>query len=437
MKTHRVFGFLLCIAIALALAVYLHRNRPNPDFAAETVQRSMRIGYSVGSELEAFLRESADSFAVVHPGVQFEFVPLGERSQSQPEKERETEFETQEWDVALVPDRIVYESRVATADLTDWTAPIANTIEPLALSAFRHQGRQTALPFAGQALLLFVNTSSLEKASAFHGTPVPPPGDQWTLAEFLRTAEQLTCDFDRDGVTDQYGILLPDWFEFQPFLWSMGGTMTDENHSRWTFSGPRAESAMNIYRGLATGDRVAIALMELSNSSDVEGFASGKFAMRVAGPEFMGRLRDGGEFSSYRVAHIPRGFGGRETVASWDVLVMSAGISDERATAAAKFLRYLVSQDVQTKLARLGRALPCQLSALQAAGKDDSARLGPFVEALSYARTWNGTPFQEPVRSTISRYFEEAADSASAFRSQEFLKRLGEEPVVLQAFSPH
>ena len=85
----------------------------------------------------------------------------------------------------------------------------ATEIHSNALSAFHFHGRQRALPVSGGSLVIYGNLRCFERARRLHEKPIPLPQDDWTIADFYRTAQQLTCDFDGDGTIEQFGFWLP------------------------------------------------------------------------------------------------------------------------------------------------------------------------------------------------------------------------------------
>ena len=319
---------------------------------------------------------------------------------------------------------------------------LGGVLEPTGLAAFRVGDVQRGLPISGGNLLIYANRTCFERAERFHGRPVPLPADDWTIEDFIRTAEMLTCDFDHDGRIDQFGFWLPRWVYFLPFIWSFGADVTDAAMTRWTFTGPQAENAMRFYRQLATGDRVCPRDEEVPQLFQDTGFLTGRTAMCVNGPWFMPFLAKTDLAEAYVVAPIPRGPCGRATRITWDGVVMRKDLPPQRRAIAWQFIEWMLSRDVQDRLARTGRALPARAESQAAFVAVDEARRRPFVEALSYSRLQSAAP---PLAKgglgggtldrIINRHFGDAADPARAFRAEAMLDALAGDREIVRALA--
>jgi multiple sugar transport system substrate-binding protein len=287
----------------------------------------------------------------------------------------------------------------------------------------------------GGNLLIFLNRKAFQKASEFHGKPVEPPGSDWTIAQFLRTAEKLTCDFDRDGQTDQYGFALPGWDYYLPFIWSFGADLTDPQATRWTFSGPTAMAVMRFYRQLATGDRVVPNASELPEGTAEGAFLSGKAAMCINGTRFVPELDRSERAGDYLVAPIPRGPGGRVTAVLWDAVVVRTGLTDLERERAFRLAAWLLSPQVQRRMAHAGLALPAILEARPIFVEPDPLRRKPFVDALSYSRLPDPMPGFEAIDRVMTQHFGEAVDPTLKFEAVTVLEALASDPAILTAFS--
>ena len=314
------------------------------------------------------------------------------------------------------------------------TIPPAGPLEPTGLEAFRVGGVLRALPISGGNLLIYANRTCFERAATFHGKPVPLPTPDWTTGDFLRTAEALTCDFDRDGSVDQFGFWLPHWVYYLPFIWSFGAELTDPASTQWTFRGSQAESAMRFYRQLATGDRVCPREEEVAQLFQDTGFLTGRTAMCINGPWFMPFLAKTDLVDSYVVAPIPRGSAGRATRIAWDGVVMKRGMPPNRSATAWHFIEWMLSREVQDRLARSGRALPARVDSLEAFTSVDRDRRRPFVDALAYSRLQPTLPRFSALDRIINRQFGNAADPTRAFRAESMLDALAGDREIIEAF---
>jgi len=310
-----------------------------------------------------------------------------------------------------------------------------HVLEPTGLKAFQIGDAQRGLPVSGRNLLIYVNRKCFERAARFHNRPVPLPADDWTIEDFIRTAEMLTCDFDRDGRIDQFGFRLPRWVYYLPFIWSFGAEVTDADTARWTLAGPKAEAALWFYRRLATGDRVCPHEEEVPQLLQDTGFLTGRIAMCVNGPWFMSFLDKTDLADSYAVAPIPRGPGGRATLITWDGAVMKKGLPPDRRDIASRFIESMLSREVQDRLARSGRALPARTESQSAFIAPDESRRRPFVEAVSYSRLQPILPNFDALERIIDRHLADAADPTRPFRADAILDALAREPDIARTFA--
>lgn len=438
MKNRRVFGITVALGLALLTGWLILRDPPREQ--AAPVVRGGEIRFSQLGLTEDFdfwqetLREFEQATGIL---VKSEHIARNDPQYNSTLREQ-LQSETPP-DVMLVLLSTFQEFSEQFENLTELSrsaeALDLSAFEPTGVKAFEVQGQQRGLPFSGGNLLIFLNRKAFQKASEFHGKPVELPGEDWTVAQFLRTAEALTCDFDRDGETDQFGFWLPQWINYLPFIWSFGADITDEQATRWTFSGPPAQSVMRFYRQLATGDRVAPRNDEASPSLDDMGFLSGKTAMCVNGPRFLAVLDQSNLAGDYAVAPIPRGPGGRATPITWDGIVMKKTLPSEQRERATQLIQWLLSRDVQNRWARTGRGLPARVDAQEAFVAADPPRRKPFIDALSYSRLQPPLPRFESIDRAITRHFGEAVDPNRAFEALTMLDELARDPAVVDAFS--
>ncbi len=334
-------------------------------------------------------------------------------------------------DIALIQFAAFHELAEYFEELS---APPAGQLEPTGLEAFRVGGVLRALPVSGGNLLIYANRTCFERATRFHAKPVPLPTSDWTVADFLRTAEALTCDFDRDGRIDQFGFWLPRWVYYLPFIWSFGAELTDPAESRWTFRGSQAECSMRFYRQLATGDRVCPREEEVAQLFQDTGFLTGRTAMCVNGPWFMPFLTKTDLAESYIVAPMPKGPAGRGTRITWDGVVMKRGLPPNKRATSWQFIEWVLSREVQDSLARSGRALPARRESLEAFVSVDESRRRPFVKALAYSRLQPNLPRFSTLDRIINRRFGDAADPTRAFRADALLGALAGDHEIVEAF---
>lgn len=439
MRTRRIFGIVVATVLAVLVGWWLFRDTYHKYAGPSETGAEIRFAHFGGFEDYEFWRQAIKDFEHGNAGIRVkqEYVAgLGDQYNI---KLRQQILSQTLPDVVLVQLTTFQElaDQFEILDRQEGTERLSyeGKLEPTGLKAFEVRGQQRGLPFSGGNLLIFLNRKSFQKASEFHGKPVPLPGEDWTVAQFLRTAEALTCDFDRDGHTDQFGFWLPRWVYYLPFIWSFGAELTDEQATRWTFSGPTAQSVMRFYRQLATGDRVAPREEEVPQLFQDTGFLTGKTAMCVNGPWFIPFLDKTDLAGDYAVAPIPRGPGGRATRITWDGIVMRKNLPPDRRDRAEQFIAHALSREVQGRLARLGRALPARVDVQEEFVAADPPRRKPFIDALSHSRLPPPLPRFESIDRAITRHFGDAIDPERAFEALTMLDALARDPAVVNAFS--
>ncbi|MEK6676050.1 MAG: extracellular solute-binding protein [Planctomycetota bacterium] len=187
-------------------------------------------------------------------------------------------------DVALVQLGPFHELAENFADLSESVTRYENSgddserLDGTALAAFVSDGVTRGLPISGGNLLVYCNPTCFEKAERFQGKAVPLPNGEWTLEDFRRLAQDLTCDFDQDGRLDQFGFWHPRWIYYLPFLWSFGAELTDADAHEWRFVGAEAEQAVEFYRDLVNADHVCPRPAEVPQLFQDVGFLTGRVA---------------------------------------------------------------------------------------------------------------------------------------------------------------
>lgn len=346
-------------------------------------------------------------------------------------------------DVALIQLGPFTELAEQFADLTDLVEnpldqrpPLSALLDGGALSAFRSRGVLRGAPVSGGNLLIFGNKTCFDKAARFHGKPVPLPRNDWTMEDFRIAAELLTCDFDGDGRIDQFGFWLPRWIYYLPFIWSFGAELTDQAVGQWRLTGTRAERAFAFYRDLALDHRVCPRDDEVPQLFQDVGFLTGRVALCVNGPWFMPFLAKTRLASSYFVAPIPSGPGGRVTRITWDGVVMPRNLPPGRRARATRFIRFLLSKPVQDRIAATGRALPARQDSISVfLGSSSGAKGEAFAAALSYSRLQPRLPRFGEVDRAINEHIRQLVDPSFELTPAAMLENLARDSRVVEAFA--
>lgn len=315
---------------------------------------------------------------------------------------------------------------------------LAASLDGLALKAFQVHGRQRALPVSGGNLLVFGNRECFTRASQFRGVPIPIPEDDWNIDDFRQIAELLTCDFDGDGRSDQFGFWLPRWIYYLPFLWLFGAELTDDRMAEWTLYGTEAEAALSFYQDLAVTDHVSPREDEVPQMFQDVGFLTGKVAMCINGPWFLPFLAKTRLADSYFVAPIPTGPAGRVTRITWDGAVMASRLPPRRRQAARRFMQFLVSQHTQDAIGQTGRAIPARRASQRSfTDTANDPRRARFIEALDYSRLQPLLPHFSQVDRAINKHLLDLLTPGPNSRPEIVLAELQADPAIRRAFALH
>lgn len=407
------------------------------------IEHTLRFAHFGGYEDYRLWRQVIADFTRLHPGAEVTQEYIVGLAGGYNTKMRQQVLSHTLPDVALIQLGPFHELAEHFADLSDVAKesaeggePLIATLDATGLAAFRTGGRQRGLPVSGGNLLIYGNAECFERADRFHGQAVPRPRDDWTIEEFRKTAELLTCDFDGDGLIDQFGFWLPRWIYYLPFIWSFGAELTDEAFTRWRLVGPEAERAFTFYRDLAVGDRVCPRDDEVPQLFQDVGFLTGRVALCVNGPWFMPFLAQTGLADSYFVAPIPKGKAGRVTRITWDGVVMPKDLPPGRRAFASQFIAFLLSKRVQNRIATTGRALPARsdstVAFVDAVGNTERRR---FVEALAYSRLQPLLPRFGEIDRAINKHLRHFLAPDGKLTAGAMLDGLARDPAVRTAFA--
>ncbi|MCH8852456.1 MAG: sugar ABC transporter substrate-binding protein [Planctomycetes bacterium] len=347
-------------------------------------------------------------------------------------------------DVFMVQDEsFPHYAGTSLADLTDVIEEgalrrLRDDFHPTATASFQHNDAPYALPLYGGNLLIYVNMKCVERAPALAGQAVSLAEqlrDDWTIDEFRSCCRQLTCDFDGDGRTDQYGLWHPWWGYYLPFVWSHGAAVLDESRTEWRLTGPAARDAMQFYRDLLLADRVCPAPGELGQMRQDIAFLSGRVAMVINGPWFIPMLEESELRDHYRVLHMPSGPGGRFTRVTWDGIAINRHADESRLHHAAEFLLFTTSRKAQDLFAQSRRVIPARLdAAAELAQAKSGSGTEKFITSFDYLRVQPITAHWKPMDRAIKRHLRDLL--SDRVTSTQFLADLKDDPDISTHFAP-
>jgi multiple sugar transport system substrate-binding protein len=314
---------------------------------------TLRIALRNYADFESALREEAQAFELVHPGVSVELVSQGIH-QLHDSALSEGGLKSGTYDLALLVTDWLAEgmARGALEDLARWHmhASLDGWPEGWARSLVRplmFDGKLSALPWHdGPECLVYRSDifSDSMRGAAFrkhYGRELAPPA---TWAQLEETARFLT-----DADTNLYGTVFaayPDGhntlYDFALQVWSRGGELTDEQ-GKPRLNSPEAEAGLEFYRRVV-GDAVVCHPFSKNIDSTQSGdlFLSGEVAMMANWFGFAARAGRTGSPLAGKVAIAPIPTDGIRTPISLSVfwaLVIGSGSAEKEL--AWQFLRFV------------------------------------------------------------------------------------------------
>ncbi|WP_075072826.1 ABC transporter substrate-binding protein [Longilinea arvoryzae] len=257
------------------------------------------------------------------------------------------------------------------ADLRDQFFP--GTLEPLV-----KDGSLYGVPQDVSTMVLYYRTDLFEAA----GIATPPA----TWDELLADAQALTKDTNNDGNPEVYGIgLFGGWgaFEFYPWFWQAGGVMLNNDNGAVTpaFNSPEGVSALQFWVDLANKYKVMPVGTATYGEDEIKGpFVAGQIAMFTSGPWTVASLKGNTEIDGkWAIAPLPAGKKSASVLGGMDLIVLDQSTHKEQA---ARFINYLLQDEVQVDWAKSLDLLPLKKSMYSDPTFKDDAFMQVFSAAL-------------------------------------------------------
>lgn len=231
------------------------------------------------------------------------------------------------------------------ADITDKVAQLEylDQMSEAHLQNSRYEGRMYALPFTGDASMLFYNTDLFRQAGL---DPDEPPR---TWAEMLEAARGIDAlgegyyGYSFSGACGGCNV-----FTFLPLIWASGGDIlagTGEDERPILESEPAVAEALEFYRTMWTEGLVPEQIKADSGELAQVPFRTGQVGMFSTGSFTVGILDEDYPELDYRVTPIPGREGGSASFAGGDNIAITA--TSQRPDEAWRFLEWSSRADVQ------------------------------------------------------------------------------------------
>ncbi|WP_373688215.1 ABC transporter substrate-binding protein [Actinoplanes aureus] len=273
---------------------------------------------------------------------------------------------------------------------------------PVAMDAFKWQGKQLCLPQNVSSLAVYYNRTLFEK----YRVPLPKAG--WTWNDLLTTATAMTRDKNGGVIraAESEGAALrpavhglgiePSIIRLAPFVWSNGADIVDDpvRPTRLTLDSPGAREALKNLVDLRLAYGVVPTDQEVEAEDDESRFVNGRLAMLLSSRRSTTTFRSITGFE-WDVAPLPI-YRQPAGILHSDAYCLTRGSRNK--DAAWDFLEYAISAEGQKIIAATGRTVPSHIEVstspafLGPAQPPRSAKVFldaiPTVRALPTVSTW-------------------------------------------------
>src|SRR5512132_368989 len=221
---------------------------------------------------------------------------------------------------------------------------------PQTLEAYTTSDRRYGLPRDFQTIVLFYNKDMFDAAG------VDYPTADWTYDDLREAAKQLTKDSNGDGKIDQFGFYADPWdmeLIWSEGIWAYGGDIINADHTKTLVGEPKARQAWQLFHDMMFEAK------SWPDSTTAGEYGGDPFLAGVAAMTTIGHWAVPGYAEAkfkWDVAPMPAGPAGKATSVNSAGFVV--GKASKNPDAAFEFLKYVLSEPAQKRLAELGFACP-------------------------------------------------------------------------------
>lgn len=286
---------------------------------------------------------------------------------------------------------------------------LADETYPGSLATNKFGDHYYGLPLDTNTRVMISNPDTLKKA----GIDAPPATFDDVKADAPKLAKQGTSVFADGG--------LQGWNVY-PWIWSAGGSVTNEDQTKATGYLNSAESVAGVQLLVDLYKQGAIPNLIIGNKGAVQtsdGLPKGNYATILDGPWMADIWK--GQYPDFKPVYspVPSGPGGSISVVGGEDIAMTTAAKNQ--DAAAKFIAFTQTADFQINMAKTG-----QMSVVKSLDAQESAAMpafAPFIAQLATAKPRPSVP-QAPAIDTalqneLTKAFEgkatvqEALDAAA------------------------
>jgi multiple sugar transport system substrate-binding protein len=255
-----------------------------------------------------------------------------------------------------------YQSRGVLLNLQpylDKNPDLLKGVYPQTLEAYKTSDGMYGLPRDFQTVVLFYNKDMFDAAGVAY------PTADWTYEDLRNAAKQLTI-VGSDGKVSQFGFYSDLWdmeLVWSEAIWAYGGDVINADHTKTLLGDSKAHEAWQLFHDMMFEDK------SWPDSTTAGEYGGDPFLAGVAAMTTIGHWAVPGYAEAnfkWDVAPMPKGPSGQATSVNSAGFVV--GKASKNPDAAFEFLKYVLSEPAQKRLAELGFACPV----LQSVAESDS-----------------------------------------------------------------
>ena len=272
-------------------------------------------------------------------------------------------------------------------EMTDF-AEVSGDLLESAMSTTKIGDHYYGLSLNTNTKILFYNVQALADA----GLEVPT-----TMEEFVSTVTALAGTNENGQQVWGYDEPALSGWNLCPFIWSMGGALTNEEETQASgyINSPETVAAIEMLAELYQASAITG-----WNSGDIpmtDGFGTGRYMMLLEGPWKISEMEGAYPDFEYATAEIPAGDGGSVSVLGGEDISM---FNTANKDAAWKFMKFMTSPYAQEEMAKCSQ-IPVNKEALES-DTVTSSDFAPFLEAITTAKARPNVPCWSEMDSELS-----------------------------------
>lgn len=270
---------------------------------------------------------------------------------------------------------------------------------PGPLSTNYYNGSYYGIPLDTNTRVMIWNKKMFEKA----GVENPPA----TFTELKEVAKKLTKDTDGDGKADQWGVAVGgSWpWHILPWIWSNGGAITNPEMTKASgyLNSQESVEAMEFLVDLYKEGYMAETIAGGGEDTG-SGYGNDHYGMIFGGPWFWPIIKGQFPEKELNFALWPKGDNAQSvSVVGGENLIIPAGSKNK--DMAWEFAKYMLSEDVQLKLAQVGQ-IPVLKSVVDTDYFKSHPYYGIFMEQLKTAKARTVHPQWNRIKQELHEAFE-------------------------------